>query len=207
MKNKKNIRNHLYFLTKRSEIYLKHYDNVLIFGDQNSRISESYLTDFWKVTNINSLVKSPTCFENPSNPSFIELCVTNCPSCFAKTPKFKTGISDFHKTFVTVLKIHYKKQKAKIIQYTNYKQFVDKAFKTKLNNMLLETALKHAESNKFTDIFKLVLRKRATTKPRYIRTNNSNSMTRQLIKETRIAKIACKLRRFIPEELVFTSKS
>ena len=43
---------------------------------------------------------------------------------------FETGISDFHKIIRTLLKIHYKKQKAKIIQYWDYKNFADEAFKT-----------------------------------------------------------------------------
>ena len=41
------------------------------------------------------------------------------PVNFAKVLK----ISDFHKMFVTVIKTHYKKQKAKTIQYRNYKHF------------------------------------------------------------------------------------
>lgn len=52
--------------------------------------------------------------------------------------KFETGISDFHKIFVTVLKFHYKKQKSNVIQDRNYKNFVNKAIKTELNNKIVE---------------------------------------------------------------------
>lgn len=62
----------------------------------------------------------------------------NCPSSFAKTSNFETGISDFHKIFVTVLKFHYKKQKSNIIQDRNYKNFVNKAIKTEPNNKIVE---------------------------------------------------------------------
>ena len=51
---------------------------------------------------------------------------------------FETGISDFHKMIRTLLKIHCKKQTAKIIQYWNYKNFVDKTIKTELNNKLFD---------------------------------------------------------------------
>ena len=40
----------------------------------------------------------------------------------------ETGISDFHKMVITVLKIFYKKQKPKIIHYRNYKTFNDNLF-------------------------------------------------------------------------------
>lgn len=59
---------------------------------------------------------------------------------------------------MTVLKTYYKKQKVKIIQYRNYKSFVNKAFKTELNNKLVEIDLKHAEFNEFNDIFTSVLK-------------------------------------------------
>ena len=48
----------------------------------------------------------------------------------------ETGISDFHKMVVTVLKVFYKKQKPKIIQYRNYDDFINDLFREELNNEL-----------------------------------------------------------------------
>ena len=83
------------------------------------------------------LVKEPTCFKTPDNPSCIDLYLTNRPKCFQSTMTMETGISDFHKMVITVLKIFCKKQKPKIIHHRNYKTFNANRFKEELNNELL----------------------------------------------------------------------
>ena len=70
-----------------------------------------------------------------------------------ETSIFEGGISDFHKMVATVLKTHYKKQKAKIIHYQNHKNLSMKHSKTELNNKAFEIDLKNAEFNEFKDIF------------------------------------------------------
>lgn len=112
-----------------------HYDNLFIFEDLNYEVYESCLNSICKVNKLKNLVESPTCFKYPSSPSCIDLLLTNCLSCFAETPTFETGISDFHKMVVTILKINYKKQKAMIIQYRNCIDFADEAFKLELNKL------------------------------------------------------------------------
>ena len=49
----------------------------------------------------------------------------------------ETGISDFHKIVATVLKIFYKKQKLKIIDYRNYETVTANLFKEELNVLLI----------------------------------------------------------------------
>ena len=62
----------------------------------------------------------------------------------------ETGISDFHKMVITVLKFFYKKQKPKIIHYRNYKTFNANLFKEELNNELLNTDINNAKLEEFT---------------------------------------------------------
>ena len=76
------------------EDYIANYDNILLLGDFNSEISEPCLNDFCEIYNLKNLAKEPACYENPDNPSCIDLFL---------------GVSDFHKLVVTVLKIFYKK--------------------------------------------------------------------------------------------------
>ena len=51
----------------------------------------------------------PRCFKNPEKPSWIDLILTNCPRSFQNSCTIETGLSDFHKLVVTVMKTTYKK--------------------------------------------------------------------------------------------------
>ena len=77
-------------------------------------------------------MKEPTCNKNPDNPSCIDLFLTNRPRTFQCTSTLETGISDFHKLVVTVLKTFYKKQRPKIINYRNYENFGNGNFRQDL---------------------------------------------------------------------------
>ena len=112
------------WLKKGLDVYLRHYDNLFILGDLNSELKDSCLNAFSNVDNLKSLNKEPTIFKNPNNPSCIYLLLANRSEYFQNTSTIETGISDFHKLVVTVLKMFYKKQKSlnmKILQYRNYK--------------------------------------------------------------------------------------
>ena len=100
----------------------------MLLGDLSIESSYPILNDFCNVYNLFSLVKEPTCFKNPYNPSCIDLFLTNRPRSFQNTLTIETGISDFHKMAITVMKTFYKKQKPKIIQYRSYKNFDNQEF-------------------------------------------------------------------------------
>ena len=68
---------------------------------------------------------------------------------FQNISTIETGISDFHKLLVTVLKMFYKKLKPKIIQYRNYKTFNEQFFRTELDKELVKIGLNNAELAKF----------------------------------------------------------
>ena len=53
------------------------YDNVFIMGDFNSEGTETEMTEFCETYNLTNLIKEPTCFKNPLNPSSIDLLLTN----------------------------------------------------------------------------------------------------------------------------------
>ena len=92
----------------------------------------------------------------------------------------ETGISDFHKMVMTVLKLFYEKQKPKIIHYRNYKTFNANLFKEELNNELLNIDINNSELVEFTHTVLSVLDKHATIKRKYIHANNSAFMTKEL---------------------------
>ena len=72
--------------------------------DFNSEFSENCLNGFYNVNSLKTLNRGPTCFKNPSNPPCINLFLTNRQQAFQQTRAIETGISDFHKVVVTVMK-------------------------------------------------------------------------------------------------------
>ena len=79
--------------------------------------------------------------KNPNNPSGIDLFLANCSRIFQDTHVTETGLSDFHKMNVTVLKMFFTKQKQKAIFYRNYKELDDLTFKEALNRELAKRNL------------------------------------------------------------------
>ena len=68
--------------------------------------------DFYEFKN---LIKDATCYKNPENPSRIDLILTNNPNSFQNSGVIETGLSDFHKMTVTVMKTSFEKLKPNII--------------------------------------------------------------------------------------------
>ena len=158
--HRNNISNHISHLSKGLDNYISHYD-ILFLGDFNSQPSENCVNDFCNVYNLSNLVKEPTCYKNPDNPSCIDLFLTNRPKCFQSTMTMGTGIPDFHKTVITVLNFFYKKQKPKIIHYRNYKTYNANLFKEEMNNELLNIDINNAELVEFTNTVLSILDKHA----------------------------------------------
>ena len=50
-------------------------------------------------------------FKNPENPSCVDVILTNKPLSFSTTTAMGTGLSDFHKMIVAVIKIIFPKMK------------------------------------------------------------------------------------------------
>ena len=73
--------------------------------------------------NLKNLVHDPTSYKNCINPTCIDLMLTNRMTYFQNTRTIETGLSDFHKMTVTVMKTNFKKHPAKVISYRHYKGF------------------------------------------------------------------------------------
>ena len=157
------ISNHSHHLGKRQD----NYDNILLLGDFDSEFSEPCLNDFCDIYNLKNLVKEPTCYKNPDNLSCIDLFLTNRPRNFQCTATIETGISDFHKLVVTVLKTFYKKQRPKIIHDRNYKNFENNNFRQDLEIELLNLDIKNIPLSKFNGTVLSVFDRHATKKEVY----------------------------------------
>ena len=154
----------------------------MLLGDLNVESPDPVLNEFCNVYKLFSLVKEPTCFKNSDNPSCIDLFLTNRSRSFQNTLTIETAVSDFHKMVIAVMKVFYKKQKPKIIQYRSCKNFDNQVFQRELNSELLKIDLNNAELSEFTENFLSILDKHAPRKQKFIRANNSNFVTKSLSK-------------------------
>ena len=82
------------------------------------------MKDFCLNYNLKSLICVPTCYKNPDNPSCIDLILTNSPGSFQSSCAIETGLSDFHKMTVTVMKTSFQKLKPRVIIYRDYDSFL-----------------------------------------------------------------------------------
>ena len=81
------------------------------------------MQEFLEAFGAKNLVKEDTCFKSMENPSCIDLFLTNSPLSFQNTTTITTGLSDFHKMVVTVMKTAFPKAEPQILYYRDYKDF------------------------------------------------------------------------------------
>ena len=97
-------------------------------GDFNTEISEHDLASFFTFYNFKSLINKPTCYKIPDNSSCTDLILTNCFIYFQNSSTFETGLLDFHKLILTLLKSEIPEQKPNMMPYQNYKRFDRETF-------------------------------------------------------------------------------
>ena len=156
------------------------YEKVLVAGDFNIDDDEEMIQEFLFEQNLKNLVKEPTCFKNIDNPSCIDLFLTNTQPSFQNTTTVETGLSDFHKMAVTVLKTTFPKAQPKIIYYRDYKNFDLSKFRIELRE-----ELKNSEAVgyfHFEVTFLKILEKHAPMKQKVLRANDKPYMTKALRK-------------------------
>ena len=89
----------------------------------------------------------------------IDLVLTNRNSSVQRTTTVKTGLSDFHKMVVTVLKTTFSKQGQTVINYRNYKNYDENVFKSDLREELQKIELSDLNYSSFENAFDRVLDK------------------------------------------------
>ena len=73
-------------------------------GDFNIDKNDASLKDFCQLYNIKHIIKVPTCYKNQDNSAVTDLMLTNSHRNFQNLCEAETGLPDFHKMSVTVLK-------------------------------------------------------------------------------------------------------
>ena len=122
------IENPLRQLQKQLEAASERYRHFLVMGDFNADVSDPSMTSFGTLFKLKSIMKELTFYKNPDNPSCISLFITNCLRSFHNTCLYETGLSDFHKLAVTILRTSFEPLSPKIIKYRNNKNFDEDKF-------------------------------------------------------------------------------
>ena len=130
--HKNNTGNHLKALSDFLDSHSSAYEKVLVLGDFNVEFDDQNMKTFCDSYSLTSLIKQPTCYENPSHPKCIDLILTNVPRSFQTTCVIETGLSDFHLMTLTVMRKSFKKLKPRVINYRSYKHFSNEVFRKSL---------------------------------------------------------------------------
>ena len=120
-KNKTNIDKFVAYMGPVLDQQMSKPDNFLILGDFNSEIKEASMKDICDIYNIENLIKDPTCFTNPLNPSSIDVILPNKWRSFQNSQVIETGLPDHRKMTITVIIIIYYLQVDRFTIQFNYR--------------------------------------------------------------------------------------
>ena len=182
--SKNSLSNHIEALSKSLDIYTSKYERLLFLGDFNAGMEDSSLKLFCSNYSLTSMINKPTCFKNPDNPSCIDLILTNSPRSFQNSCVIETGLSDFHKMVVTVMKTSFHKIEPKVINYRCYKGFSNDDFRISIQTQFEENIVGNCDKkfSNFINNCNSILDKQVPKKKKYVRGNQSPFMNKSLSK-------------------------
>ena len=151
-------------------------------GDFNSELSNNFVDNFCVCYSLKSLIKKPTCFKNPDNSTCIDLILTNRQKSVQNSTIIKTGLPEFHKFTVTVLKNYFKKLKPKELIYRDFKNFSNQQFQTELVKDLNKNNVGVNQFESFQTISLGLLSKLGPLKKKTLRNNQSYFITKEVPK-------------------------
>ena len=84
------------------------FENVILLGDLNFKMlvkeKSAPLIELCDIFDLTNMVKEPTCFPKNSNPSLVDVILTNKPKTFNGTRICDTGLSEVHRLVACVMK-------------------------------------------------------------------------------------------------------
>ena len=177
---KKSLINKLtYDISKVLDSFIRNYNKFLIVGELKSEITENSVHGSAIV--IICTVYVINLPENLEKPSCINLFLTNSPRSFQNTQTIETGLYEFHKLVVTVLKMYLPNNQPKVITYRGYKNFDNSRFSEELMSEIKKLGPLNKNISIFHNVSIEVLEKYVTEKQKYLRANQANFMDSKLI--------------------------
>ena len=159
-----------------------YFDKFLISGDININAfnENEYLDDFLDEFHAKNLVKDPTCYARPENPSCLDLFITNSYRSFQNTITISAGISDCHKMVLTVMKSTFPKPQPRVITYRDYSSYCQVDFAKDLQRNL--GLIEEGEYLPFHNVFLNTLQSNFPEKKKTLRANHKPFVTREMRK-------------------------
>ena len=147
-------------------------------GDFNAEVSETSFSSFCEIYEAKRIINQSTCCKNPTNPSCIDLFLTNSPYSFQKSTAVETDLSDFYYLIVTVIKSYSPKRTPNIVTYRKYTNFDKGKFIDEISFNLRKQNLQKLALEAFISIFNTVFKKHAPLKKKYLTANHSKFVTK-----------------------------
>ena len=85
------------------------YNNYVLIGDFSAEVSEASLSNLLFEIDAKNIVNNYACYTSVENPSCIYVFITNSTLNFQNTVTITTGLFDFNKMVITVLKTAFAK--------------------------------------------------------------------------------------------------
>ena len=170
--------------SKCTDIYTSKFDNLIFLGDFNAGVEDTDIKNFCSSYNLTSMVNKAMCHKNPDKPTCIDLILIKSPGSFQNSCVVETGLSDFHKMFVTVMKTFYRKSQPKIIHCRNYENFSNDNFRDSLQKIFPQNLGNTCDQdvNDFLISCNKIVDQHAPRKKKYVRGNHSPFMNKNLSK-------------------------
>ena len=177
-----NIKDHLNTISANLDLHSSKYEYIIVIGDFNVEVNDKFMSNFCESYNLISLIKESTCYKNPENPSCIDLILANSPHSFQCPSVVETGLSDFHKMIVTVMKTTFQRMPAKIRNYRDYRHYDINIFRESILYELAKESVSNTDLNKFIEICLETLNNYAPSKKKYNRGNQMPFVNKDLSK-------------------------
>ena len=136
------------------------------------------MREFCEAYNSENIIKDNTCYKSAENPSSLDIMFTNKKLSFQNSMTLGTGLSDFHKMTITVLKRYFKNKDPITITYHELKSF--DGFREDIRNKLEQIG--ELDIDKFKHVFASTWNSHAPVKKKIVRGNNAPFMNRTLSK-------------------------
>ena len=133
-------------LSKNLDFYSSKYENFIVISDFNAKMTNNYMQEFCESYNITKLIKQRTWYKNLKNPTLTYHILTNHTKCFHLSSIYETGLFDFDKLTLTVLKVSQTKHKPKIIKYRDFNHCNNGPFRS---DPLQELSLQNFQPGEF----------------------------------------------------------
>ena len=163
--------------------------DFIIVGDFNTEVTQTSMKVFCDSYEFKNLIKD----------AIIDLILTNNPNSFQNSGVIETGLSDFHKMTVTVMKT-FEKLKPNIIHYWDYRKFSNDKFRENLISRLSTENIRVVCNGmeKFLQICIKTLDELAPQKKKYSSGNNmpfiNKAIKKDFMKRSRLRNIYLKNR-------------